>query len=186
MAKPLEKRKRRVETFQSVTPDKRTNPESLRRMLFDIVFYDFDRSCRDASEAFAALLQQAPERRYFRAKGKGRGISDEAIYTVTRDLHSLTYAQLDAMALHNKLPLGLILLYSRVRSDIAAQAGNTQEAIDIIAAAKTFLTELEKVILHKKGQKIDAYQLLDHANFVNLRNIYLEEIRRLSGTLFHI
>lgn len=104
---------RRLGQFFYVTnPAKRTNPQSLRRTLYDltrhIVGSDLDR--------VALLLTDALRTR--QGRNLRIGISGEVLYNIIcADKTHLKYAHLEAYARHLRIPVSLILLYSRLRAN---------------------------------------------------------------------
>lgn len=173
---------RRIKRFLEIRPRERNNSKSIRRLLFDVIWHDFQQSTLIASARFRSILKGNKDPRKFRTHG--RGLSADSIYKVTRDTQPVTFSQLDAIAQHLGMPLGLVLLFTRIRSEIELAEGHqVKEALNLIASCKAALTELEKTLLTHGSRIDDAYEALSHAQFEALHEAYERAYRDMRTTL---
>jgi hypothetical protein len=167
--------------FLEVVPAERNNSQSLRRILFDVIWYDFDKSVATAAQAFRDVIRQAASPRKFR----GHGLSKDSLYKATRDIHPMTFSQIDAVGRHKKVPMSLVTLFSRVRSEVdEADGHDVREARRILVAMRTAIEHLEGVLTRAEGDIEDAYQTLSHQAFEDFRQAYLKRYDELRGQLF--
>jgi hypothetical protein len=170
MKKPKKWLPRNVRKFKKIEPDERRNPASLRRLIFDLIYNAYGRSSTHAAETLSALLRQAKGKHAFR-----RSFGGESLYKVVIDRQTVSYRQLDAMALHYKMPLGLLLLFSRIRSEVeAADDHHIGEARRILSAVRAALVELE-TRLPQLNPDDEVFDQLDHQAFIAFREAYVKE-----------
>ena len=82
---------------------------------------------------------------------------------------------MDAMAQKFGIPIGLMSLFTRVRSDVANRR-RTDEALRVLRAVRTTLAALEAHLDASKDQQIDdANAILDHAFFKSFCSLYLDD-----------
>lgn len=173
MARKQPKPARRVRTFKQVPDLERRNPASIRRFLFDLVVQEFDRSCQTASETLSGALHAAPQHRKHR-----RGFSAEAVYRVARDLQTVSFNQIDGMALHYGVPMALILLFTRVRSELdESESHAAQSALRVIGAFRSALDRLEEEVRALPVPLREVHTTFDHECFMSVREKYLDAYR---------
>ena len=172
---------RRIKTLKQVEPHERNNSNSLRTLLFDVIERDYDGSTRDAAQRFRQLLKQSRDRRKFRMHGKG--LSPWSLSRVCDDDTPITFAQLDALAHHVEMPMGLVLLFSRIRSEVESARGDITDARKILLAAKAALNRLEKSLGPGDAPIANVYEHLSHDEFEAMRAAYAAELEKLRRTL---
>lgn len=185
ISKPKFERKngRSIKIFRHIDPrnEARVNSESVRRLLFDTVWADFGKNLRKCEEAFKKILSQSTKIRGFRTHPTG--ITEEAFYKVLADKHLNSFSQLDALAQHHKIPMGLMLIFTRARSDLeGAGALSTGEALRLLTACRASIGLLEELLL-ANPEHPEAYQFLDHTSFIRFRDTYLEEREKWKDSL---
>jgi hypothetical protein len=173
---------KRIRKFLRVAPRERNNSNSIRRLLFDVVWQDFERSTMAAAQRFKQILHEAKDARKFRLHGKG--LSGWSVYRVTRDAQSITYTQLDAMAQHLDIPMSLLLLFTRVRSEVELADGHDPHgARSVLTAMRSAIDKLESLLHQGDGQIEDVYKHLSHEQFNEVRRVYLAKIKEMRTSL---
>ena len=81
---------------------------------------EFDRSCRDA----AIGLSERPNSESPSARSYQQNISSDSLYRLTHDLREIAYHDLDALARFYDVPMSVILLYTRVCSEVEKDIGS--------------------------------------------------------------
>lgn len=162
---------RRIKHFVEVdNPEKRRNSQSIRRLLFDTIYHEFDRSCHIASERLKPLLKGSRDRR-----GYHRNMSADSIYKVSRDTQFASYTHIDAIAQFHKVPMSVILLFTRIRSELESpERRKSQEAMRIINAFQKALAVLEIHTAKAAKSESDVYTLIDYDVFREFTEAYLE------------
>jgi hypothetical protein len=162
---------RRIKHFVEVeNPEKRRNSQSIRRLLFDTIYHEFDRSCHIASEKLKPLLKVARDRR-----GYHRNMSADSIYKVSRDIQFASYTHIDAIAQFHKVPMSVILLFTRIRSELESpDRRKSQEAMRIINAFQKALSVLETHTAKAGKSDDDVYTLIDYSVFQEFAEAYRE------------
>lgn len=171
---------RNVETFKDVERPLRRNSTSIRRFFFDLIRSDFGGSATRAAKALSDSLQKANDKRAFR-----RGFSGEVAYNLTADDKTITFNQLDAMALHYRVPLALILLFTRVRAEVEESEGHSsRSALRVVRSYRAALEELESILADAPTDLPDAYTYLDHSKFMIIRDAYMRVFDEQQPPLF--
>ncbi len=167
----MAERSRNVRRFALRERGERKNSQSVRRLLFDLISQEFGKSSTKAANSLSATLKsrRPRDRRAFR-----RGFSGESLYKVAIDRQTISFTQLDAIALHYKVPLALVLLFTRLRSEVElADSHHTGEAMRILNALRAAIQELEKLLLEGPGER-DVYEHLNHRAFEETVGAYLD------------
>jgi hypothetical protein len=169
---------RRLRSFRRVPHQQRYNSTSIRRLLFDVICEHFSRNLAEAADRFRKLLAEHQTRRRF--KPRGAGLTEWSLYRVTRDEKPITFSQLDAVSQHLSLPQSVMLLFTRVRSEIElAEGHNTQEALRVVTSVKAAVQRLEKILQSAGGEMPEVYKQLSHSEFEEVRQAYLSQYERL-------
>lgn len=172
---------RRLKHFNDVPPQQRNNSNSIRRLLFDVVVRDFGGSTTAAATRFRRLLHDSQDRRKYRMHGKG--LSEWTLKRVALDDTPVNFNQLDALAHHLEMPVGLVLLFTRVRSEVEGDRGDIHEAKKILVAARSALNRLEKLLGSGEAPLPNVYESLSHEQFESVRKAYLDKLEELRETL---
>lgn len=170
-----------IKEFVEVRPGERNNSNSLRRLLFDVVVHDFDGNSRDAAARFRKLLRDSRDRRKFRMHGKG--LSAWTLRRVIDDAAPINFNLLDALAHHLEMPMGLLLLYSRIRSETETARGDISEARKILVSARVALSRLEQLLGSGEALMDNVYEELSHNQFEAFRQAYSASQKELRDTL---
>lgn len=161
-------RPRRIRTFKNVAPTERLNPASIRRLLFQAVRESFDRSCDRAAREISTALGAADDNRKHR-----RSISADSVYKVIRDIHTVSYNQLDGLALHHGVPMALILLFTRLSSEIDHSDGQSRSsALTVIEAFRDALDLLEGQLRTPLNRRPGGELHLNYADFLSVCRAY--------------
>jgi hypothetical protein len=170
MAKKLSPK--RLKAFLNVAPKDRNNSNSIRRLLFDVIWHHFNRSTTAAAHHFREVLRDSKHRRKFRTSG--RGLSEWPLYRVTRDDQPIAFTQLDAIAQHLNVPLAVILLFTRIRSEIEMADGHdVREAGRVLTSTKAAINRLEEILNSWNGPIENVYDHLSHKEFEEVRRAYI-------------
>lgn len=102
-------RGRPMSKFPTVPEAERRNPQSIRELIFYIVKRDFEGSIAEAAEAF--------DQHKSRKKRKGFNITSDSLYNIIKDRALIRYYQLEAIANYLKIPVFVLLLFTRAVSD---------------------------------------------------------------------
>ena len=170
-----------IKEFVEVQPGERNNSNSLRRLLFDVVVHDFKGNSRDAAARFRKLLRDSRDRRKFRMHGKG--LSAWTLRRVIDDVAPINYNLLDALAHHLEMPMGLLLIYSRVRSETETARGDISEARKILISARAALNRLEQLLGSGEAPIGKVYEELSQSSFAAFQEAYLEKREEMRDTL---
>lgn len=164
-------RKRNIRRFKQVAAQQRRNSQSIRRMLYDIIERRFGRSVDKASSHLSAALTSIRDHR-----GYHRGMTAESLYRTSRDDYFMTYSQLDAMAQIHRVPLSVLLLFTRVRSEMETpERRRAGEAQRIISAFREALNHLDELAMEANRSDEDIYQMLDYGAFEAFVEVYLDK-----------
>jgi hypothetical protein len=159
---------RRVKSFSVPNKRERKNPQSLRRILYDIIAIDFLGSCTDAAKELSDCLTGAEQFRKHRTLFTG-----ESLYRVARDEQPISFNQLDAMSLYYKVPMSLILLFSRLRSEIEDSTGHSNKsALEVIECMKSALAIIERIVRDAPSDLKNAYDYMNHSRFLEMVAAY--------------
>jgi hypothetical protein len=139
---------KRLAEFLPVPNGERLNPQSIRQMIFDYIVRHHAGDC----DAAARELQA---RRY---KYKGRkyrtGISKHTLYKITRDRHRILYLLLEAIAIERRVPVSLLLFYTRLRADQVES--NSEEKVNVLIQGLTYaLQDAEEKVARSKTIDFD-------------------------------
>ena len=176
MGRKKTERIRRVREFKRPSKEARRNYTSLRRMFFDLIVQEFEKSARAAASGLSDTLRAPQNQRAHR-----RGFSGEALYQRVIDRYTVTFNQVDAMALHYRLPMAAILLFSRVRSEVEhGGVFGKERARRLLRAFRESVLALEAAIeagfpkTHRELARYDVYEHLDYEAFLEFRSTFLD------------
>jgi hypothetical protein len=166
---------RRVRTFKKQGKSARLNYTSLRRMFFDLIVQEFESSCRDAARGLSGTLAAPANRRAHR-----RSFGGESLYQRVIDRCTVTFNQVDALALHHQLPMAAILLFSRIRSELEhGREYGSDRALKILNAFKEAMLVLEDLVQEadvarreSRSPNFDIYEVMNHEAFLRFRHVY--------------
>src|SRR5689334_21456907 len=108
---------KRLNEFLEVPNSKRMNPQSIRHMIIEYIVRCHGRDCAAAADELEKLRFAHKGRRY------KSGITKHSLYKITRDEHQIKYLLLEAIAIERKVPVSLLLFYTRVCADQAEPDG---------------------------------------------------------------
>ncbi|TRL37581.1 hypothetical protein FM996_02135 [Methylosinus sporium] len=156
-----EKRPKRLGLFRIVEDDKeRKNPQSLRRVLYDILMSEPYNG--DLEIAAQDLRKAAKIRKNRDLKTK---ISQNILYDIANDRIHIKYGHLDAFAQKMFIPAGLLLVYSRI---IANQSsGKRGETLKIIKAMIIILSDIDKTLHNNPDYEFGHADLKKWAGIFN-------------------
>jgi hypothetical protein len=170
--------KRRIRKFVEVEPEKRQNPNSIRRLFFQFIDQEFDKDCRPAAAALSSTERPNGVTRSYQ-----RGLSEESLYNFTRDRRSIDYATLDAFARYHNVPLSLVLLFTRIHSELEDENRRIEShASRTIAGLRQALNKLEEAVIHSDPDK-PVHEQLNYGFFQSLSEEYLEIYNDFQGML---
>jgi hypothetical protein len=151
---------RRLGEFLDVPNDERMNPQSIRRMIFEYIVRCHGRDCEVAAEQLEL----------HRVKHKGRryksGITKNSLYKLTRDEHPIKYFLLEAIAIERRVPVSLLLFYTRLNADQAEPDGQAKVNILLDGLASAVEDARAKIKRAKPINFEDLAQWID--KFVEL------------------
>lgn len=168
---PKRKDNRAFKEFPALPNSERRFPESLRLLLHDLVCDQFEGKPALAAQELRAILRKAGSQEF---RSYPRALSTTSIINVAKGRQPISFSQLDAMARAFDIPLGLVLLFTRARSEIARQ-GRSIDALRVLTAVRVALNDLEQHIEEGTKRHSDGDNgLLDHAYFKSFCERYLD------------
>jgi hypothetical protein len=102
---------KKLAEFLPVPNEKRMNPQSIRHMIFEYIVRCHGRDCDAAARELELRRFQHKKRKY------KSGITKNSLYKITRDEHQIRYLLLEAIAIERKVPVSLLLFYTRLCAD---------------------------------------------------------------------
>ena len=140
--------------LRAVPDTARKNPLALRQLIFDVITEDH---AGDISEAAKALHKKVPNKE----RRKYHYLSDNMLLKILRDENHLKYAHLEMVARGQDIPTGLLLLFSRLRSEVAktnrgGAARALRECEALIRALESIRESLETRVPGKKVLPLSA------------------------------
>jgi hypothetical protein len=171
MGKKAKEPGRHLGEFEPGEPATRKNSASIRRFFYDIVAEEFETSLLRAAAGLTKALNAAEDQRAYR-----RGFSQGTAYRVQHDEKTITFNQLDSMALYYEVPLALVLLFTRARSDLQHAPNPSKErALKTLRAFRKGLDALEEIV-ENMPPKSQPYQYLNHDKFKLVRSAFRDEL----------
>ena len=159
-------------TFKSVPPKDRMNSQMIRRLLYDTIASEFDRDCKIASARFAEATISDDMRAY------DKPIGHHTLYKAATDVHGITFQELNALAKFYKIPISIMLLFTRIRDELELVEGrHSGEAFRILSAAKIAIAHLEKQATLAIKSDNDILAFFGHAQFKNYVSAYVEHLQ---------
>ncbi|MGE0677204.1 hypothetical protein [Pseudolabrys sp.] len=158
MAKSIKKQRQRIlREFKEIKSKERRNPQTIRRLIYDILKQYFDGNLHVA----ATRLNKN------RVAHKGRNyktqISQEGLYSVSRDRQWIKYLLLEALAIELKVPVSVLLFYTRLRSE--------QEERDNGTRARAMIKGFSAVVSDAK-RKMESSHRFDFNDLREWLNLY--------------
>jgi hypothetical protein len=144
-----------LKDFLLVPNGERLNPQSIRQMIFEYIVRHHGGSC----DAAASELQS---RRYqYKGRKYRTGISKHTLYKITRDRHRILYLHLEAIAIERRVPVSLLLFYTRLRADQVEADGETR--VNILIQGLTYaLRDAEEKVRNSKAINFDDLAIWIH------------------------
>jgi len=100
----------------------------------------------------------------------------ESIYRTSIDYHFFNYSQLDALAQVHNIPLSLLLIFTRVRSEMEnVDRRRTNEAQRIVVAFRSAIDHLDGLVTRGSKNEDDIYEILNYEVFKEFIAIYLNK-----------
>ena len=170
-----ERKTRKIDKFLEVPAVKRRNPKSVRRLLFQFIEEAFDKDCVPA----AAALSKAP--RGSLSRSYQMSFSGEVLYNLTRDEKSASYTVLDAFARYHGVPLSLVLIFTRIHSELDDPNRRFEgHHLSTISALKAALAAIEEAAINSDPDP-DAHRQFDYALFKRIQETYHETYQEREG-----
>lgn len=161
-----ERKTRKIDKFLEVPAVKRRNPNSVRRLLFQFIEQVFNKDCVPAAAALSTAPRGSLSRSY------QMSFSGEVLYNLTRDDKSVSYTVLDAFARYHGIPLSLVLIFTRIHSEIDDPARRSEgHHLSTIAALKAALDAIEESAINSDPEA-DAHRQFDYALFKRIQETY--------------
>ena len=146
----------------------RKNPASIRRFFYDVVAREFGKSPARAATGLTEVLNAAEEKRAFRRK-----FAEETVYRILSDKQTISFNQLSSLGLHYGVPMALITIFTQSRADM--QNKGRAYVLGRLGAFRGAIEQLEALVSNC-GDSEEAYRLLAHEAFEDLRKRYLETL----------
>jgi hypothetical protein len=147
--------------FKTKLPTMRKNSEMIRRLFYDLIAQEFDRSIDQACDAFNAKLQALDDKRDY-----DTNIQPGSLQKIILDHHFISYAHLNALAKFYDIPISVMLLFTRVRDELESpETRSFGRASNIITAFRAAIDHLEAVTEETASSDGDVFAFLGHAGF---------------------
>jgi len=161
--------------FRSKEPNERKNSEMIRRLFYDVVAQDFDRSIDRACEAFNAKLQALDDKRDYDS-----ALPPTSYQKIILDKHFISYAHLNALTKFYEVPISVLLLFTRIRDELEDQKTRKDgRAGNIISAFRKAIDHLEAVTKTATASTDDILSLLGHKGFREYIAVYRENLEAI-------
>jgi hypothetical protein len=167
MKKPASTQRRRLGVFEPGESPSRKNSASIRLLLHDLVKEDYSGSLSAAAQGLAVALNSAEDLREYRRVG----FSQHTLYRVLHDDRTISFNELDSIGLHYGVPMALVLLFTRLRSEM--NNFDRDRAERTLTAFTATLSILEKALLDAP-KDASGFAALPHEVFTALRDAYVE------------
>lgn len=172
MSKSDNRRVRVGKTFKSVEPKDRKNSQMIRRLLYDTIAFEFERDCRIAGARLAEATASDDMRAY------DKPIGHNTLYKAATDAHGITFQELNALAKFYKIPISIMLLFTRIRDELEfIEDRQNGEAFRILSAAKIAIAHLEKQANLAIKSDNDILAFFGHIQFKNYVTDYVEHLQ---------
>jgi hypothetical protein len=113
----IKRQRKGLGAFKIVPDAQRLNPQTIRRMIHDIVVNEFENNLQ------LAAAELVKGRREYKNRNYKSGISGEGLYQLITDRHWIRYHQLEAFAIQRGVPISLLLFYTRLVADQGESEG---------------------------------------------------------------
>lgn len=165
--KPIKARpSRKLGQFHTIPELKRNNPQSLRKILYELTLRQFDRNLsRAASELKSALRTR-------RGRTLHSTLSGESLFNILSDRTHIKYYHLEAYARQLKIPVSLIVLYSRLTAN---QHDGTPHLNGAMLAAFSRIVQDASTMLTKRQGDPELFKIDDLLRWIEL---YVNEADR--------
>jgi hypothetical protein len=163
---------RHLGKFRFGEPESRKNSASIRRFFYDLVATEFNTNLRDAASALTRALNEAEDQRGYRR----RPFVENTAYYVECDRQMISFNQLDSMGLYYRVPMALIVLFTRIRSEMQNHgSGRNARAKQTLDAFQEALTALKQIVADMPP-RAKPYEYLGHDKFHAVRQVYLDHL----------
>jgi hypothetical protein len=164
---------RRVgKSFTSIEPKDRRNSQMIRRLLYDTIAHEFERDCNQASTGFAEATKSTDMRAYDRL------IPAHSLYKAANDHHAITFQTLNALARYYKVPISVILIFTRIRDELEyADKRDHSEASHILAAMRAVIGDLETRVSSVIKSDCDIFDWFGHSDFKDYVDTYRSSLK---------
>lgn len=157
MPKPKKPSKRQLNSFpETKDHGERRNPKSIRKLIYDVIRSDFDGNCNEAAAVFESVRKYHKNRKY------KTSVTAESYYLIVHDKQSARYMHLEAIAIYLKVPVGLLLLYSRLTAE---QNEDTDPHLRVIG----MLDALTLIVQHASDKAQKAEQVNELFGYHDLK-----------------
>ena len=144
--------------FRRINEAKR-NPNSIRKLFFDYI----DRAHRGnqviASEAFARFVRDTAKEEGSSATYRGQTISRTTLTKINTDSTFIQYWHLELLARMIGIPIGFMLLYTRMQSNTVSTSQRRRFENEVIArtAVTVFGDFLEDLEARRKSGRVEEF-----------------------------
>lgn len=151
------KKHRRAHVIKN--PDEKINPHVIRQLFFEIIDAEFE---GDRGLAAHQLRLQNP------ILGNDKPFTKDIISNIIDDRTALKYAHLEAIANYYNLPTFMLLLFTRLRSEIEKSPLSEIHEVSEIQLLMSFFSDLEMTIGNCDFTPRDLARWRDKYNEVRL------------------
>lgn len=157
MQKPRRPSKRQLNVFpETKDHSERRNPKSIRKLIYDVIRSDFEGDCNKAALKFEEVRKAHKNRNY------KTSVTAESYYRIVHDKQSARYMHLEAIAIYLKVPVGLLLLYSRLTAE---QNEDNEPRLRVMG----MLDALALIVQHAKEKAQKAEQINELFRYYDLK-----------------
>jgi len=122
-------------------PAERLNPEVIRAFLHELVTIRFGRDVTAAAQAIDAARPKPGRKGHYRSDFRA-----ETLYDLIQDRARIKYYHLEAVSHFYNMPVSVLLLFTRLRSELEDSREGLAKARDIIRATRRFLDRVEDAV----------------------------------------
>lgn len=140
----------------------RLNPQVFRALLHELVTERFGRDVILAAETINAARPPAGRKGHFRSEFRA-----ETLYDLINDRARIKYYQLEAVAHLYRIPVSMLLLFTRVRSELEDPRDGFARAIDLLKGSRAFINSLERLLEQRRDEAGRGERSEDTANILN-------------------
>jgi hypothetical protein len=169
----LPRRPRRLGKFYEVPELKRNNPQSLRRVLYELTRERMDHNLAVVARELKAALRTRHGRTLHST------LSDESLYNILSDITHIKYYHLEAYARKLQIPVGLIVFFSRLTAN--QQDGTPQLNEAMLKAFSRIIKDARKKLAKGQGNP-RLFQINDLLKWIEFYSA--ETTRAENPTLF--